>query len=146
MGTPAPETCAEGWIANLLRQPTQGTETASSQQETESGLSPTQVFSDSQGAPVTIKSGVLKSRLKRVDVKYHRSHDLQVQGIVDFEYVNAENLADLLIKALPVPAHQGLASLNWAMFEFIRSWMTKVFARGFPSVASLMPIWVQEIR
>jgi hypothetical protein len=94
----------EGWISNLLQE--------KEEEESSNTLPPTQVFSDNQGALVTVKSGALKARFKHVDVKFHRSRDLQENGIVNFEYVNTkENLADLLTKPLPAPAHQRLTSM-----------------------------------
>jgi hypothetical protein len=82
------------------------------EEESSNTLPPTQVFSDNQGALVTVKSGALKARFKHVDVRFHRSRDLQENGIVNFEYVNTkENLADLLTKPLPAPAHQRLTSM-----------------------------------
>jgi hypothetical protein len=63
---------------------------------------------------VAVKSGALKPRFKHVDVKYC---DLQTQWIVNFEYVNTkDNLADLLTKALPVPAPK-VDLIGWIMFE-----------------------------
>jgi hypothetical protein len=94
----------EGWISNLLQE--------TKEEEHSETPSPTQIFFDNQGALVTIKNRALKARFKHVGVKLHRSRYLQENGIVNFEYVNTkENLADLLIKPLPAPAHQRLTSM-----------------------------------
>jgi hypothetical protein len=71
----------EGWVSNLLQE----TEEEGSSEM----LPPTQVFSDNQGALVTVKSGALKARFKYVDVKFQ---DLQENGIVNFEYVNIKKI------------------------------------------------------
>jgi hypothetical protein len=75
-------------------------------------LPPTQVFSDNQGALVTVKSGALKAGSKHVNVEFYRSRDLRENGVVNFGYVDTkDNLADLLTQPLPAPAHQRLTSM-----------------------------------
>ena len=73
----------EGWIGKRLQQVEPTTEDA--KREIKEGLEPAQVFSDNQGALVTVKSGVLKPRFNHVDIKYHRSRGLQTHRIVNFE-------------------------------------------------------------
>jgi hypothetical protein len=71
-----------------------------------------QVFSDNEGALVTVKHGALKAIFKHVNVKFHRSRNLQENRIVNFEYVNTnENLADLVTKPLPTPTYRRLTSM-----------------------------------
>lgn len=64
---------------------------------------------DNQGALKLINSGIIKSRTKHIDIKYHHAHDEQAKGTVVFEYVyTKENLADILTKGLPLDEHEYL--------------------------------------
>jgi hypothetical protein len=62
---------------------------------------------DNQGAIKLITSGVVRQKLKHIDVKYHHVHDKQIKGSVKFQYVTSEsNPADLLTKPLVVPRYE----------------------------------------
>jgi hypothetical protein len=64
---------------------------------------------DNQGALKLIDTGILKSKTKHIDIKFHHARDEQEKGHVRFNYVASEdNPADLLTKALPIARHQML--------------------------------------
>lgn len=64
---------------------------------------------DNQGALKLLETGVVRQKTKHIAVKYHHSHDEQIQGNVRFHYVtSASNLADILTKPLAAPKHQKL--------------------------------------
>jgi len=67
-------------------------------------IDPIPIFCDNQGAIKLIETGVIKQKTKHICVKFHHSHDEQEKGMVSFSYISsAENPADLLTKALPLP-------------------------------------------
>jgi hypothetical protein len=64
---------------------------------------------DNQGALKLIDTGILKSKTKHIDIKFHHARDETEKGHVKFEYIASEdNPADLLTKALPIARHQML--------------------------------------
>ena len=64
---------------------------------------------DNHGALKFINSGVIRSRTKHIDIKFHHAHDEQAKGHVVFEYVGTkENLADIFTKGLPQAQHEFL--------------------------------------
>jgi len=74
---------------------------------------PVPIGCDNQGAIKLIISGVVKQKLKHIDVKYHHVHDEQMKGSVNFQYVtSAANPADLLTKPLAAPRHMQLLQLT----------------------------------
>ena len=75
-------------------------------------ISPIPISCDNQGAIKLIETGVIKQKTKHICVKFHHSHDEQEKGIVRFSYISsAENPADILTKALPLPKLQILKGL-----------------------------------
>jgi ketosteroid isomerase-like protein len=70
---------------------------------------PTKIYCDNQGALKVIKSGVVSSRRKHIDVRFKNCCDLQQKCIVDFNYIHtSQNLADIMTKALPAESHRRL--------------------------------------
>ena len=68
---------------------------------------PMRIFTDSQGALRHITTGIMKARLKHIEVCYHNSRDLHARGVVHYDYVNtSENPADLLTKAVARDKHE----------------------------------------
>ena len=73
---------------------------------------PIPIACDNQGAILLIKTGITKQKTKHIAVKYHHSHDEQLQGNVLFTYIPTEiNVADVLTKPLPTLRHQYLTNL-----------------------------------
>ena len=71
-------------------------------------LPPTQIYTDSQGAPAHI-TGISKARTKHIEVCYHRSHDLHQRKVVKYEVFTADNPADILTTALARDKHEKFA-------------------------------------
>jgi len=64
-------------------------------------MKPVEIGCDNQGALKLIESGVLRSKTKHIDIKYHHIHDEQVNRRIKLRYVaSKENPADLFTKAL----------------------------------------------
>jgi len=62
---------------------------------------PLSILCDNEGALAHITSGVIKSRMKHIDVCYHNNQDLHERGIVNYPWLSTdENVADILTKAL----------------------------------------------
>jgi len=62
---------------------------------------PLSILCDNEGSLAHITSGVIKSRMKHIDVYYHNSQDLHERGIVNYPWLSTdENVADILTKAL----------------------------------------------
>ena len=75
-------------------------------------MEPVEMRCDNQGALKLIETGVLKSKTKHIDIKFHHTHDEQKQGRVRFRYVTSkENPADLFTKALNRPRHMEVVKM-----------------------------------
>jgi len=69
--------------------------------------SPLLINCDNQGALSHIATGIIKARMKHIDVYCHNSRDLHTRKIVDYSYVHTnENVADILTKALSKDKHE----------------------------------------
>ena len=58
------------------------------------------IYTDSQGALTHIITGISKARTKHIEVCYHNSRNLNDRGVVKYDFVNTNNPADILTKAL----------------------------------------------
>jgi len=76
---------------------------------TELGLTlrmPTLIVSDNQAAINHASDAMTTARSKHIDIRHHFIRDNIATGHVTLNYCDtADNLADLLTKALPAPAH-----------------------------------------
>ena len=73
-------------------------------------LSPTQIYTDSRGAPAHITTGICKARSKQIELCYLNSYDLHQRKVVKYDYVNtADNPAEILTKALARDKHERFA-------------------------------------
>jgi hypothetical protein len=71
---------------------------------------PIKAWMDNIGAGCIAQNIVNNNRTKHIDVKYHMIRDWISKGIFELFYIeSSKNLADIFTKALPVPAHRGLA-------------------------------------
>jgi len=69
--------------------------------------SPLPINCDNQGALSHITTGIIKARMKHIDVCYHNSRDLHAHKIVDYSYLHTnESVADILTKALSKDKHE----------------------------------------
>ena len=72
--------------------------------------SPTVIFEDNQGCIALSENPVHHKRTKHIDIRFHYTRDLVACGVIILKYIStADQLADLLTKALPAPRTQGLA-------------------------------------
>ena len=61
---------------------------------------------DNQSALTLITTGIVKTRTKHINVRYHNSRDLHRRQIVNYSYRKTnENMADILTKALTKDKH-----------------------------------------
>jgi len=59
-----------------------------------------------QGSLSHTTTGIIKARMKHIDVCYHNSRYLHPHMIVDYSYVHKnENVADILTKGLTMDTH-----------------------------------------
>ena len=74
----------------------------------ESNAPPTVIHCDNQGALTFIKTGIVRAKTRHIAVKYQHCHS-ENMCTVNFQYVaSADNLADIMTKALPGPKHAEL--------------------------------------
>jgi hypothetical protein len=67
---------------------------------------PMPINCDNLGALTLITTGIIKSRVKHIDICSHHSQDLPQQRIVHYSDVHTdENVADILMKALTKDKH-----------------------------------------
>ncbi|GLB39961.1 putative reverse transcriptase (RNA-dependent DNA polymerase) [Lyophyllum shimeji] len=67
---------------------------------------PAQLFADNSGAISLTKNTKNNARVKHIDIRHHYLRECVENGDVHVNYIpSAENIADLLTKALPRPAH-----------------------------------------
>ena len=65
------------------------------------------IYADNQSALKHVRTEGITARTKHFDIRLQHSRDNQSSGIITFEYIkSANNTADILTKALPLPAHQ----------------------------------------
>ena len=71
------------------------------------------IASDNQGALKLIATGVTKQKKKHIAVKYHHSHEEQLQGHVTISYVHtSQNAANHLTKPLATFRHEELVQIS----------------------------------
>ena len=93
--------CSAGQEAVHLRQLLTGLQFAPT--------SPTVIFEDNQGCIALSENPVHHQRTKHIDIRFHYTRDLVACGDIKLKYIpTADQLADLLTKALPAPRTQGL--------------------------------------
>ena len=97
------------WLRQLLESIDVATDGSCTSLDTSA---PTRIFIDNQGALSAIKSGVIKSKTRHIEVKFHYVHDQQRdKGKVEFLYVpSADNFADIMTKSLAGPKHAEMTS------------------------------------
>lgn len=77
-------------------------------QSDEAKYPPTIIHMDNQGALALVDTGTIEVRARHIGKKFHHCYDEQRnQGSVSFQYIaSADNLADIMTKALPGPKHE----------------------------------------
>jgi len=67
------------------------------------------IFGDNQSAQELSRNDIKSERTKHIDIKYHFIHDEVKSGRVRLQWIpTAQQVADILTKALPAPLHAGL--------------------------------------
>lgn len=70
---------------------------------------PPLILGDNQSAQALTTNDIKSERTKHVDIKYHFVHDEVNRGRIELKWIpTTEQLADILTKALPGPAHKTL--------------------------------------
>ena len=91
------------WIKQLLLD----IEHTSAKPDTGTGNPAITIYADNQSALKHVRAEGITARTKHFDIQLQHSRDNQIRGIITFEYVKtANNTADILTKALSLPAHQ----------------------------------------
>jgi ATP-dependent helicase YprA (DUF1998 family) len=63
---------------------------------------PSQLYSDNQGAIALARNNKYHARSKHIDIRYHFIHQVLERNDIDITYVPTEqNIADIFTKALP---------------------------------------------
>ena len=70
---------------------------------------PIVIQEDNQGAIAMSKNPVFHGRTKHIDIRYHFIREAVVNGTIELEYCNSENMvADIFTKALSKPRFEKL--------------------------------------